>query len=588
MPFARCNDGVARHVDKITGKSMGPFRCLDCDELLQLRISIRARPHFAHLPDSRCAGETALHVYAKELLQREQELTFTPLVLRKEGLEEVVFEGGRFKLDNVIIEVDRSGFRPDAIVALSSKEFAVEFKVAHAVDDAKQEKVAADDIPMIEIDLNSLRFRQISMEELDDAILHSADRKWIHHPERANGQARLESRVAAKKAERGRRLKFHIERKPRGNVDYDYHRESLAALEDAGLLDAIGIPVDCQHWFCVGLPVWQAAVLATCIVAPSRTYTPGARIKVCGDWPDYQGYANRLPDWMIRKDLSPYHWKRLEEAGYSTSSFGNADHAVFYYLAHLAATQEIVAWDRDEEAFFVTSELHGRVYRLHELGWKIRRVLEAAGAPDPNEVKARWLHKYNVDGASPAEIASTGGATYDLLLSRVDALVRMADSYYNPVVVDDLCGLPLEPMRQKRLTEIEEQNAKLAQAKAVAALARLSDLENSAREGLGPDARAWLSQNVADPAQPIREWASETDGNLAQAFSFLRKAIRERNARLAAADAVQNYQRQLEEAARKAYPDKTRAGLFVSSWRAKCDSPSALRSILEKLPKTRR
>lgn len=567
---------------------MGPFRCLDCDELLQLRISTRARPHFAHLPDSRCAGETALHVYAKELLQREREVTFTPLVLRNEGLEEIVFEGGRFKLDHVIIEVDRPGFRPDAIVALSSKKFAVEFKVAHAVDDAKQEKVAADDIPMIEIDLNSLRFRQISMEELDDAILHGADRKWIHHPERANGQARLESRVADKKAERGRRLKFHIERKPQGNVDYDYHRESLAALEDAGLLDAIGIPVDCQHWFCVGLPVWQAAVLATCIVAPSRTYTPGARIKVGGDWPDYQGYANRLPNWMIRKDLSPYHWTRLEEAGYSTSSFGNADHAVFYYLAHLAATQEIVIWDRDEEAFFVTSELHGRVYRLHELGWKICRVIETAGAPDPNEVKARWLRKYNVNGTSPAEIASNGGATYDLLLSRVDALVRMADSYYNPVVVDDLCGLPLEQMRQKRLTEIEEQNAKLAQEKAVAALARRSDLEISAREGLGPDAKTWLNQNLAHPPKPITEWASETDGNLAQAFSFLRTAIRERKARLAAADAIQNYQRQLEAAARKAYPDETRASLFASSWRAKCDSPSALRSILDKLPKTRR
>ncbi len=567
---------------------MGPFRCLDCDELLQLRISIRARPHFAHLPDSRCAGETALHVYAKELLQRERVLTFTPLVLRKEGLEEIVFEGGRFDLDHVIIEVDLSGFRPDAIVALSSKEFAIEFKVAHAVDDAKQAKVAAVDIPMIEIDLNCLRFRQISMEELDDAILHGADRKWIHHPERGNGQARLESRVAAKKAERGRRLKFHIERKPRGNVDYDYHRESLAALKDADLLGAIGIPVDCQHWFCVGLTIWQAAVLATCIVAPSQTYTPGARIKVCGDWPDYQGYANRLPDWMIRKDLSPYHWKRLEEAGYSTSRFGNADHAVFYYLAHLAATQEIVVWDRDEEAFFVTSELHGRVYRLHELGGKIRQVLKAVGAPDPDEVKARWLLKYNVDGASPAEIALNGGATYDLLLSRVDALLRMANSYYSPVVVDDLCGLPLEPMRQKRLMEIEEQNAKLAQEKAAAALARRSDLESSARESLGPDAEAWLSQNFADSPKPITEWASETGENLAQAFSFLRTAIRARNARLAAADAVLKYRLQLEEAAKKAYPDERRADLFISAWRAKCDSPSALRAILEKLPKTRR
>jgi Competence protein CoiA-like family len=353
---------------------MGPFRCLDCGELLQLRISTRARPHFAHLPDSRCAGETALHVYAKELLERERQLTFAPLVLRQEGVEEIVFEGGRFKLDRVVIEVDRPGFRPDAIVVLSSNEFAVEFKVAHAVDDAKQEKVAAVDIPMIEIDLNSLRFQQISMQELDEAILHNCVRKWIHHPERRLGQARLESRVAAKKEERGRRLKFHIERKPRGKVDYDYHRESLASLEEVGLLDEIGVPVDCQHWFCVGLPVWQAALLATGIVAPSRSSTPGSRIKVRGDWPDYQGYANRLPTWMIRSDLSAYNWKRLEEAGYTTSSFGSADNAIFHYLAHLAVNQDVVVWDRDEEAFFVASELHGRIYRLHELGWKIRRV----------------------------------------------------------------------------------------------------------------------------------------------------------------------------------------------------------------------
>jgi hypothetical protein len=471
---------------------------------------------------------------------------------------------------------------------LSRKEFAVEFKVSHAVDDAKQEKVAAVNIPMIEIDLNSLRFRQVSMEELDEAILHSSDRKWIHHPEQTIGQARLETRVAAKKAERGRRLKFHIERKPRGNVDYDYHRESLAALEEAGLLDEIGIPVDCQHWFCVGLPVWQAAVLATCIVAPSRIYTPGSRIKISGEWPDYRGYASRLPDWMIRTDLSTYHWKRLEEAGYSTSSFGNANHAIFHYLAHLATKQEAVVWDRDEEAFFVASELHGRVHRLHELGWKIRKVLDSAGAPNSDEVKARWLRKYNVDGVSPAEVARNGGAAYDSLLSRVEALVRMADSYYNPVVIDDLCGLPLEPMRQKRLSEIEEQTVKLAKENAAAALARRNDLASLALESLGPDANTWLNQNVADTSKPIIEWASEAHENLAQAFSFLRAAIRERNARLAAAVAVMDYQRQLEEAAKKAYPDETRARLFVSSWRAKCDSPSALRSILDKLPKSRR
>ena len=143
-------------------------------------------------------------------------------------------------------------------------------------------------------------------------------------------------------------------------------------------------------------------------------------------------------------------------------------------------------------------------------------------------------------------------------------------------------------MRQKRLSEIEERNAKLANEKAAAALNRRNDFESHAREGLGPDAETWLNKSRADLPKPIIEWASETDGNLAQAFSFLRSVIRQRNARLAAADAVLDYQRQLEVAAKKAYSDEARARLFVSSWRAKCDSPSALRAILDKLPKTRR
>jgi hypothetical protein len=70
------------------------------------RQSRRARTLFAHRPDSTCTGETALHLYAKALLAAAREFTFTPLVLSQSGLQEVVFEGGRFALDAVTIEVD--------------------------------------------------------------------------------------------------------------------------------------------------------------------------------------------------------------------------------------------------------------------------------------------------------------------------------------------------------------------------------------------------------------------------------------------------------------------------------------------------
>ncbi|WP_256587781.1 competence protein CoiA family protein, partial [Pseudomonas sp. FW306-02-F08-AA] len=81
-----------------------PFHCLDCGEQLSLRLSRAKRAHFAHRPDSLCTGETALHRYAKELLAREGILTVPELILREEGLTQIVCREGRHKFDTVEIE----------------------------------------------------------------------------------------------------------------------------------------------------------------------------------------------------------------------------------------------------------------------------------------------------------------------------------------------------------------------------------------------------------------------------------------------------------------------------------------------------
>lgn len=91
-----------------------------------------------------------------------REFTFKPLVLSQSGLQEVVFEGGWFKLDAVNIETDQYTFRPDATVIVANQAFAIEFKVSHAVNEEKQAKVAATPLPMIEVDLNSIRSGQLA------------------------------------------------------------------------------------------------------------------------------------------------------------------------------------------------------------------------------------------------------------------------------------------------------------------------------------------------------------------------------------------------------------------------------------------
>lgn len=261
VPFARCNDGVTRHVDRIAGRSMAPFICVGCGERLILRESRRARNHFAHRPDSRCSGETALHRYAKELLATTKQFTFSPLILRKHGLQEIVYEGGRYALDAVSIEEDRTGFRPDAIVRVGICQFAIEFKVSNAVSDEKRQRVVEADLPMIEVDLNALRSGTIDADDYDEMILHGAPREWVHHPDLAKGQVRLQARVNAHTAERGRRLRYHIEKQSWVKPPQDWYADTMAAVADSGLSDLIGRNVDCAHWFRVAPRIWQAEIL---------------------------------------------------------------------------------------------------------------------------------------------------------------------------------------------------------------------------------------------------------------------------------------------------------------------------------------
>lgn len=410
----------------------------------------------------------------------------------------------------------------------------------------------------------------------------------MHHPERAERQRRLDERVETQKKERGRRLRYHIEKKVRLPYDRAAHKEALQSVEDAGLLDFIGIPVDCAHWFGVGLPVWQAAVLETYIIGPSKQSTPGSRLKVTGDWPDYRALANRLPQSIIRSDLSGYQLKTLEAAGYSAVSFGNPDHAVHYYFAHLCGEPGLLYWEKDEETFCVEPEVHGRIYRRQELRQKLSRVLQAVNAPNIDDVADRWLNKFNAGGRSPAALATEGGDLYRLLLERVDRLLWMADARYETYLVEDFCGLRLQPLYDQRLAEKQDREAKAARKLAEAAAERQRIICALAEEGLGEEAQAWLDGFTAGGGASFRDWASESDENLTTARSELRRAAAARKARLAAAEARADLHRKLEEAVLASTTDRQWAELFVKSWQGKCDSPAKLKDILARLKKSRR
>lgn len=595
VPFARCGDGVARHITAVPTLSIGPFTCVDCGEGLTLRRPRQKRPHFAHRPDSLC-GETALHSYAKELLERERTITLPSLVLQEEGISKIVFKGGVYEFETVSPEHKVETFQPDAVVTYRVTELAIEFLVSHAVDPEKRKKVLERNLSMVEIDLSGVRAGQLSADELDHAILHSSPRSWIHHRRRAAAVRELADEVGAKRVERGRRLKWHIEKRARPTYPSDWKDEASGSVEQAGLARLVGLDVECGHWFTVSRAIWQAHALEAHVIAPSRQFTPGGHgIPVKGEWPNEHSLVSKLPAWMIRSDLSRYKAERLTEAGYDRASYGSPDHAVWSYFVALARRGQAVIWSSEEKSFFIEPELHGRLHRRVELHRLVTKLLTAVEHPDPERGYLRWASGYQAGDSTPAELVEAGEEPYLALRCRILAIEAMLPSYSRKVT-NDLCGLPLEPIRDRNLAAIAADEEARIRKENEAAETRRRHIRRQAEQMLGQDAGDWLARQVPPSGASVIDFAGTGDDALLQAERWLATAAKHRREAIIAAERVAGLRAELSSAAQKAFLDPAKADLFLNTGQPTiggrhpidfCDSEEALKFLRSLLPKRR-
>ena len=164
----------------------------------------------------------------------------------------------------------------------------------------------------------------------------------------------------------------------------------------------------------------------------------------------------------------------------------------------------------------------------------------------------------------------------------------MAEVRYESYLVDDFCGLRLQPLYDQRLAEKQGREAELARKLAEAAAERQQIICQMAEDGLGDEAHAWLDGPAGTDGARRRVWASESDQNLSAARSELRGAISARKARLAGARALADLRKQLADAVFASTTDRQWAELFLKSYQGQCDSPAKLKDILVILKKSRR
>jgi hypothetical protein len=142
-------------------RGRAPFTCLGCGEPLVPHLGKVRAPHFAHLPGSRCpltAPETALHLDAKERLLALCGEAFAG-ARRVSALARCAGCRRTLPLDLAAVGDAAEGegavgpLRADVLVSVRGRPaLAIEVRVTHAIDDAKEAALAAAGVPFVEID----------------------------------------------------------------------------------------------------------------------------------------------------------------------------------------------------------------------------------------------------------------------------------------------------------------------------------------------------------------------------------------------------------------------------------------------------
>lgn len=169
LPFGQTTDGRMVTASAVERGLLCHCQCPKCLGALVACQGEIVRDYFRHHvepDDCRGARETALHLYAKQLICRSLLLTLPDS-----------HQLGTLKRARAEVWLD--GVQPD-VLADFTEPVAVEIFVAHRapVDKIKvyvQRKLAA-----IEIDLHDYRF--VDEAEWDDLILHKAERRWLCYP----------------------------------------------------------------------------------------------------------------------------------------------------------------------------------------------------------------------------------------------------------------------------------------------------------------------------------------------------------------------------------------------------------------------
>jgi len=214
LPFG-IKDGILIDISQVErGLACNCF-CPCCNHPLIARKGGSKIHHFAHASGMECAGavQTALHMAAKEILQRNKKIALPEVIGasyvkykvpyiyndfdRETGIirEEQSYRTRSTSIrisdekyvdfDDVLLEKRFGNIIPDILLIKDGVKLFVEIAVTHFVDERKLGKIKEMEISALEIDISTME--SISLQELENILVNKIEgKKWIYNRRVAN------------------------------------------------------------------------------------------------------------------------------------------------------------------------------------------------------------------------------------------------------------------------------------------------------------------------------------------------------------------------------------------------------------------
>lgn len=191
-------DSLSKRVVHISDVSEGYTGCIcpHCKEPVisanrNLQTRVRSS-YFRHEGTGSCGNETALHLFAKQLIQEEGRVQIPDYVITvsipkrtkdKHSYTRLLeIDGDTRPLTNITLETNypNSGRTADVVGDDSEGTLFIEIRVHHEVDIPKQQELSELPIDVIEIDLRELvDAPHLELQAVKNTILCNAPRQWI-------------------------------------------------------------------------------------------------------------------------------------------------------------------------------------------------------------------------------------------------------------------------------------------------------------------------------------------------------------------------------------------------------------------------